>query len=217
MNWGNFYGEIFETIPAVLAGLDGEIWLLLIVVFVLSNLIKNPRFIGFLGESGVRKRLSKLDPKHYTVLHNVLLDKQGDLTQIDHIVVSIHGVLVIETKAYKGWIFGSEKGRTWTQTIYKKKSTFQNPLRQNYKHLKSLEVVVGIPMRSMLSVVVFTGDCTFKTDLPPNVMKRRSLLKYIRSLRDEVLRPEDVAELARRIKAADCSMDKKKRRAHLNQ
>ncbi len=35
-----------------------------------------------------------------------------------------------------GWIFGSEKQAQWTQKLYKRTFKFQNPLRQNYKHLK---------------------------------------------------------------------------------
>jgi hypothetical protein len=42
------------------------------------------------------------------------------------------------TKNMKGWIFGSEDYERWTQTFGKKKYSFQNPLRQNYRHTKCL-------------------------------------------------------------------------------
>ena len=49
-----------------------------------------------------------------------------------------------EMKTYSGWIFGDEKGREWTQSIYRKKSRFQNPMRQNYKHICALAANLGI-------------------------------------------------------------------------
>ena len=39
----------------------------------------------------------------------------------------------------KGWIFGLANQKTWTQKIYKHTNKFQNPLHQNYKHVKTLE------------------------------------------------------------------------------
>ncbi|WP_350617509.1 nuclease-related domain-containing protein, partial [Pseudomonas sp. HY7a-MNA-CIBAN-0227] len=63
----------------------------------------------------------------------------GGSTQIDHVIVSIYGIFVIETKNYKGWIFGNEKQRQWTQAFPNgRKYKFQNPLRQNYLHIKTL-------------------------------------------------------------------------------
>ncbi len=68
-----------------------------------------------------------------------LPDGEGATTQIDHLLLSPFGVFVIETKNYKGWIFGSERQKQWTQKIYKKSFKFQNPIHQNYKHMKVLE------------------------------------------------------------------------------
>lgn len=59
-------------------------------------------------------------------------------TQIDHIVVSIHGIFVIETKNYKGWIYGNSNNEYWTQNIYGNKYSLYNPLLQNKNHIKSL-------------------------------------------------------------------------------
>jgi hypothetical protein len=67
-----------------------------------------------------------------------VLPSQGSTTQIDHVLVSVYGIFVIETKNMKGWIFGDERSAQWTQSIFGKKSRFQNPLRQNYRHVKAL-------------------------------------------------------------------------------
>ena len=67
----------------------------------------------------------------------------------------------------KGWIFGSANQKQWTQQIFKHKSKFQNPLHQNYKHVKTLEdlLLIGSNAKndSVFSVIIFIGDSTFKT------------------------------------------------------
>lgn len=65
--------------------------------------------------------------EEYTVLNDVILPTQAGTTQINHIVVSPYGVFDIETKNYKGWIFGGVKSTQWTQNIYGRKSNFMNP------------------------------------------------------------------------------------------
>ncbi|MDZ7854092.1 MAG: nuclease-related domain-containing protein [Halomonas sp.] len=75
----------------------------------------------------------------YKPIHNVTLPTPDGSTQIDHIFVSRFGIFVVETKNMKGWIFGDKDQAQWTQKIYRKSFRFQNPLRQNYKHVKSLE------------------------------------------------------------------------------
>ncbi len=64
-------------------------------------------------------------------------------TQLDHVVVSRFGVFVIETKNYRGWIFGSEKQPQWTQQIYRQKNRFQNPLHQNASSAKNVGETVA--------------------------------------------------------------------------
>ncbi|MGR5279715.1 nuclease-related domain-containing protein, partial [Vibrio rotiferianus] len=91
----------------------------------------------------------------------------------DHIVVSKYGIFVVETKNMKGWIFGSARQRQWTQKIYRHSSKFQNPLHQNYKHIKALETLLGCSEEHLHSVIVFIGDSTFKTEMPPNVTYAR--------------------------------------------
>lgn len=68
-------------------------------------------FKGILGESKVNLGYwLLLDNKIYHRMNNVTLPlASGGSTQIDHIIVSRYGIFVIETKNYKGWIFGEER------------------------------------------------------------------------------------------------------------
>lgn len=87
----------------------------------------------------------------------------------------------------KGWIFGDASQANWTQQIYKKKYSFQNPLRQNYKHTKALESLLEISPEFLHSAIVFVGDSTFKTAMPENVTYATGLISYIKSKNQKVL------------------------------
>jgi len=96
------------------------------------------------------------------------------------LVLSVYGIFVVEIKNYSGWIFGNEKSKYWTQVLYTKRSQFQNPLRQNYKHVKAIAQYLDIETDKIFSVVYFVGDAEFKTDMPTNVLNK-DLSNYILS------------------------------------
>jgi len=88
-------------------------------------------------------------------------------------------MFVIETKHYSGWLFGDKNARAWTQVIYKSKKNFQNPLRQNYLHLKTIEKLLEfLPKDAIHSAVVFIGSAEFKTEIecPVSVRQCRIML-----------------------------------------
>jgi len=147
---------------------------------------------GWFGETGIQFGMwLRLDRKNYLRVHNLVIPCQGGTTQIDHVIVSVWGIFVIETKNMKGWIFGDEKSPQWTQSIFGKKYRFQNPLRQNYRHAKALTEFLGVPEDCVHPVVVFAGDCQFKTLMPPNVLDR-GLCRFIESFRQPVFTPGQV-------------------------
>lgn len=158
---------------------------------------------GFLGELFVRIACHLwLQKDIYRRVHNVTLRTPDGTTQIDHVVVSQFGIFVLETKNMKGWIFGSENQREWTQKIYRKSFKFQNPLRQNYKHLKALEAVLQIPAETLHSVIIFVGNGTLKTEMPPNVGHLSNLIRYIRSFRTPLFSENQVEDILSKIGAA---------------
>jgi hypothetical protein len=105
------------------------------------------------------------------LLDNITMKFKDGTTQIDHILLTKKGILVIETKNYSGWIFAETEDSTWTQVTGQNKNTFQNPLRQNYKHWLAVQSVLPfLPQEIMQSIVVFTGNAQFKTDIPEGVL-----------------------------------------------
>ena len=155
-----------------------------------------PRLKGRIGEAGVNFWVKRqLDPNVYHLIPDVMLPTSDGTTQLDHVIVSRYGIFVVETKNYKGWIFGNEHDAQWTQSLYRHKSRFQNPLRQNYKHTKTLAELTGIPEALFKSMVVFVGECTFKTVMPPNVMYLRDFPRYIKAFQTPLIRDGQVPEI----------------------
>jgi len=113
----------------------------------------------------------------YTCHHDILLPSGDDTTQFDHVVICGDTCFVIETKAYAGWIFGNEKAKTWTQSLNKhSRFSFQNPIRQNYKHIKAIEPLLqGL---KVVGVVVFT-EGKFKSDRIDGVLYCKELKEYM--------------------------------------
>jgi len=131
------------------------------------------------GEALLAATIDKYFLRPHLLLNNVTLVTSEGTTQIDHVLVADTGIFVIETKHYSGWIFGDPQERQWTQVIYRKKSRFQNPLHQNYGHIKTLQSLFDLPVEHFHSVVVFTSDAEFKTDLGPNVIQIADLIAFL--------------------------------------
>ena len=176
---------------------------LALVFMVLVGVLRSPRFKGWRGERAVQRLIAqRLNPLVYVDLHNVTLPTaNGGSTQIDHLIFSPYGLFVLETKNYQGWIFGTEKQREWTQQIFKKRSKFQNPLRQNYKHTKTLQDLLELETEHVHSVIAFVGDCEFKTEMPSQVTKGDGFVAYIQSFTQTVWAPEEMQALLDKLEA----------------
>tara|TARA_R110001583_G_scaffold186478_1_gene347239 strand:+ start:429 stop:1151 length:723 start_codon:yes stop_codon:yes gene_type:complete len=178
----------------------------LIPFFLFVGISRTPWFKGFIGEAQVNLAAKfLLDRKQYHLINNVTLPTDDDTTQIDHIIVSRFGVFVIETKNMKGWIFGSANQPYWTQQIFRHKSKFQNPLRQNYKHVKTLEAALDIEPSHTHSLIVFVGDSTFKTGMPENVTYAGGFIRYIKSRTEQVLSDAQVRLVIQKIESGRLS------------
>lgn len=181
-------------------------WPLLLIALMLAlltGLLKTPWVKGHLGEGLMRVFMHFLLPRqHYHALHNVTLPTRDGTTQIDHVVISRFGVFVLETKNMRGWIFGSEQQAQWTQAVYRRRYTFQNPLRQNYKHVQAVQAVLELPDEHLHSIVNFIGNSTFKTPLPRNVTHGTGFIALIKACTTPVLDHTQIATALERLQRA---------------
>lgn len=127
-------------------------------------------------------------PPDYHLMNHVTLGLKDGTTQVDHILVSRFGVFVIETKDYKGWIFANAKQANWTQVLFKWKFKFQNPIFQNIRHVRAVQDLLDfLPPGAIKSIVVFTGEAEFKTEIPQGVFSIFGLIEYLREQTIEVM------------------------------
>ena len=153
-------------------------------------------FKGMVGEAmgGLAAKLF-LDDRAYRSINNITLTTSNGTVQIDHVIVSRFGVFVIEAKNYQGWIFGSEKQAEWTQALRGgRKFKFQNPLRQNYRHIKALSEFLRLPEEKFHSLVMFWGESEFKTPMPENVMSK-GYVTYIKGKTKILLAESEVEQI----------------------
>jgi len=162
---------------------------------------------GWIFRSGIEALSNR---EGFRLFRNVILKTPDGTTEVDYIAVSPYGIFVIETKDFSGWIFGDPKQKKWTQSLkssysgwgFYSKNTFrfQNPLHQNYKHVKAVESFLRVNSCFVYNVVVFTGGSTFKTDMPRNVMNSEDFIPYIESFTSKVLPDEGVEEFCQKLR-----------------
>ena len=152
---------------------------------------------GQFGEWIVIEEIKASLPKDEEYLMNDITRELGrGTTQIDHILISVYGVFVIETKHMAGWIFGNPRQKFWTQIFPTSKYRFLNPLRQNRIHIDALRKVTGFPGHYFVPLVVFTAQCELKTEMPENVLYRLDLIDYINEFDTPYMSRQEAREIA---------------------
>ena len=156
------------------------------------------------GEAAVRSKIESLIKKNseYRTFNDIILKTPDGTTQIDHVLISPYGIFVIETKDFKGWIFGEEHQKKWTQSLQRSyklrnlfnqyKFQFQNPIHQNYKHVKAVQAFLGVDSKAIFSLVVFAGNSRFMTDMPDNVRELHDFISYVEAHTEKIMNDERV-------------------------
>ena len=182
--------------------------LLILFIVVLSIWFRRPSVRGRRGEKRVSTILNSLS-SNYKVIDNLVLKTNNGYAQLDHVVVSNYGLFVVETKNYKGWIFGSETKLHWKQVLYKKSYQLYNPIFQNQSHIKALRIHMPDLYRlPIVSIVVFVGNCELKIHAPnEHVVKRNRLKSVIRNYSERNLDDVEVENLYNRLLELDKSQE----------
>lgn len=145
---------------------------------------------GAYGEYLTFKCLKKYEKDGAKFLFNCYLPKkENETSEIDVMMISQSGIYVFESKNYSGWIFGSEKNKTWTQSLPQgrgsHKEKFYNPIMQNRTHVKWLKEQIG-DGDLIRNIVVFSQRCELKkvevTSDDVKVIKRDVLPSLIKKM-----------------------------------
>ena len=167
-----------------------------------------PKNKGKRGEEWVFNILLQL-PDEYHLMNDVIMQTNNGTTQIDHVVISKYGVFVIETKNYRGNIYGDDNRQNWKQNIvtkvtyakkwwktytYVTKTHFYNPVKQSIAHTIAIKNILSQwPALKIVPIIVFTGSAVLK-DVTSNyhVVYDFNLLETILSFRTIYLTNNDV-------------------------
>lgn len=156
--------------------------------------------MGKAGELVTHHVALKLLNEDYFVFQDIVLKAGDGTTQIDQIIVSKFGIFVVEVKNYKGWIFGNAQDSEWTQALTSGKYRFQNPLRQNYKHVKILQTLLNYPDNIFKSLVAFLDQAEFKTHFPDNVVNTiPHYIQFIQKHQEILLSDEQIKIIIEKI------------------
>lgn len=176
-NRRQIFGIMFDNIIIIIFLVGLVIWRII---------MSSPDIIGKVGEKRVAIKLDWLS-KEYIVLNDIMLPTQYGTTQIDHVVVSPYGIFVIETKNYKGWIFGHENSEEWKQSLLGKKRwygwtseqhKFRNPIRQNQAHTRAIKRLLSeIGDFRIIPIVVFSDRADLKITTPSHIVVNCSSLR----------------------------------------
>ena len=187
----------------------------------------SPRQKGKRGELRIHDILMRL-PDEYYVMDDVMLKTTNGTTQIDHIVVSKYGVFAIETKNYRGDIYGNDNSQEWKQIIvtkvtypkkpwktytYVTKNQLYNPVKQAVGHMyKIKENLKEWPYLKVIPIVVFTRNADLSRVSSQNhVIHDNALLSTIQSYQTSFIKDTDVKVVVERISSKNIreSIDKK--------
>ena len=109
-------------------------------------------------------------------VQDVLLpDGNGGQIQVEHLLLTGNGLLVIDVKAFEGTIFASERMAEWTVIGKQGRFTFPNPLGTLYDRVAALKQLArDVPVTGL---VLFGERADFSKGRPPDVLSPPELME----------------------------------------
>ena len=190
---------------------------------------------GALGENEIYHAILKEIKRgiYGYCLHNLYLPKKdGSTSEVDILFISVKGLFLIESKNYVGWIFGDDRRKEWTVSLYggktwfggrtSKKFKFYNPVWQNKTHEKVLRQLIGRDV-PIFPLVVFSdrGDLmNLRYDASSvqiiHTSQLRSFFSYMRAEYPDALTEHEVCKLYEQL-LPYTQAGEKERQAHIAQ
>lgn len=168
-------------------------------------------FVMFVQFALHRWRFAPWRPRHdpglsFRHYHGLIVPDERGTTEIDEVLVTPAGVFVVEKKDFSAWIYGNEADKNWTAVYPRETHRFQNPLRQNYRHIKALESFLRIERSIFSSVIAFSPRSRLMTPLPPQVLSSDHVA-FVRARTDVALSPEDFDRICASLDTLKASSD----------
>ncbi|HUL82311.1 MAG TPA: nuclease-related domain-containing protein [Gammaproteobacteria bacterium] len=112
-------------------------------------------------------------------LQNVLVpDGMGGQIQVEHLLLTANGLVVIDVKEFEGTIFAGERMAEWTVIGARGRFTFPNPLGTLYDRVAALKQIVrDVPV---VGFVLFGAGADFTKGRPKDVVLPGELVERYR-------------------------------------
>jgi len=116
-----------------------------------------------------RALLARLDRIAFEAVHQVLVpDGMGGFIHIDHLLLTLRGVLVLDTRRVAGLIFGGDQMSDWTVMARGRRYTFDNPQPALYDRMAAVKALTGdVPVEGRL---LFSNVGKFTKGIPKWVL-----------------------------------------------
>ena len=193
-------------------------WAIFVVVAIVLGIIgiiltfTQNRITGWAGEQWTRERLDKLPKEQYIVLNDIMIETKGRTHQIDHVVVSPHGIFSIETKKYSGYLRGSKYDKNWIRYNWGRKYFYENPIRQNMGHVKALAELLNMDESKIFNLVCIPSDAHLDIKHDGELTRYDTLLERIVSHNQIIINnPNEIANII----ISNNIIDEKIRREHV--
>ena len=99
---------------------------------------------------------------------------EGEI-QIDHLLLTAEGLLIVDIKDVNGAVFGSDKMQDWSVISDDRRFTFSNPQHGLYDRIAAVrQIVRQVPVTGR---ILFLDEAEFKKGIPGLVSTLDSLLK----------------------------------------
>lgn len=127
---------------------------------------------GIVGEEKTQAVLSSL-PSNYHCFYNVPVSYGDKLSELDNLIISKNGIVIVETKNYAGRVYGNENDPFWNQTkVSAKGYTYENQIKNPVKQMKRQVYILSkilkdhdISCRIKGYVYMANHNCSTNSDL----------------------------------------------------
>jgi hypothetical protein len=116
-----------------------------------------------------RALLGRLGRVAFDAVHQVLVpDGMGGFIHVDHLLLTLRGVLVLDTRRVAGLIFGGDQMSDWTVMGRGRRFTFDNPQPALYDRIAAVKALTGdVPVEGRL---LFSNVGKFTKGIPKWVL-----------------------------------------------
>lgn len=110
-----------------------------------------------------------------TLVDFIIPNGTGGEIHIDHLLLTPHGLILLETKDMQGAVFAGDRMNTWSATLSGARLTFNNPIPMLQERAAAVSLLApGVPIESR---VLFVNEVTFPKGHPSVVSTVPALIE----------------------------------------